>query len=63
MLQVTKSGASVQTVKGKNWAGYKADKETFFTSLVELYMANIEEDHIWIAQEGEESIFGDDSIL
>ena len=36
------------------------DKETFFASIVELYLVNIEEEKIWIAQQGEESLFGDD---
>ena len=53
ILQVTATGASVQIVKGKNWAGLQTDKEGFFASLVELYLQNISEDKIWIAQEGE----------
>jgi hypothetical protein len=60
IAQITKNGASVQIVKGKNWAGYEMDKETFFASIVELYLQNIEEDKIWIAQEGEESLFGEE---
>lgn len=43
ILQVSKGGASVQIVKGKDWAGYEVDKETFFASIVELYLRNIDE--------------------
>ena len=59
VVQIRQDSASVQIIKGKNWIGYEEDKENFFESLVRVYLANIEEEKIWIDDEVEKSLLAD----